>query len=473
MPTFEPRTAETNSDTGELPGAELVRQQLAAGARRSVELQQLQQMAVALSRTMDEDTILDEVARGSVRALGGTGVIILVADEKVARLVTRRHVTTTGDRPLIPFRTDQGALAGSLLGGAPLLLTRDRAEDARAIDETIQTVAGIQALLVVPMVHGRNLIGALVAYSEDRHVFDTDSREFLTTIAISAGTALRSARLYAESERERRQSDAMAEVARAVGESLKVMEVQRLIMRHAMALLRANGASVSVRDGDYLLVEAALGIADVAAGLVIPVQGSLSGDVVRTGAALISNDVAAEQNVYRRNLQLVDVRRAVIVPLRTARGVIGALAVYNREEEFRDEDARILLRLADQVAVAIVNARLFADIQDATREWSSTFDAIGVGMAVVNDEGRVLRCNARARQLVGDGSPLGLVGRPFYQALLGMERPDGDDPLRRAIEEGVRSRSRCQRAEDIRRFEITAVAHQNGGAVVTFDEIEA
>jgi GAF domain-containing protein len=448
--------------------AEAVRLLMEVGERRRVELHLLQQIAAALSRTLDEDTILDEVARGTLRSLGGSGVIVVVADEATGLLMTRRHVSVEGDQPLIPLSAEGGALAAAQLTGEPRLLTRERADAVEAIDLTMGKGSGVEALLVVPMMHGRKMLGAILAYAADRHAYDADTREFLTTLAINAGSSLRNAHLYATSERERRQSDAMAEVARAAGESLKATEVQRLIMRHAVALLKADGACVAVRDGDYLNVESAIGVADVMAGVVVPVSGSISGHVVQSGIACIINDVQGDPRAHRRNLTLVPVRRAVIVPLRTPRGTIGVLAVYNREDEFRDDDARILQRLADQVAVTIVNARLFADIQEATREWSSTFDAIGVGMVVVNDEGRVLRCNTRARQLAGEESPMGPVGRSFYQAILGGE-PGDPDPLRSAMVDGVRQRAVCVSADGTRRFEIAASPHQDGGAVVTFD----
>lgn len=452
--------------------AEAIRRLLAAGEQRGIELHQLQQVAASLSRLLDEESLLDEVARSAWRALGGDGVIVATATAGTHALATRRHAGADGNRPLITLPCDEGALSTSLLAGGPSVLSRARAGDAPVIDAATVELPGVQALLVVPMMQGHTLLGALVAYASSPSAFEAKSREFLVTIAITAGTALRNARLHAESERDRRQSDAMAEVARAAGESLRVAEVERLIMRHAMALLQSEGACVVVRDGDYLLIEAALGIAAVLAGVVIPVQGSLSGRVVRTGEVYIGNDVGAESEAYRRNLALVAVRRAVIVPLRTARGTIGALAVYNREDPFHAEDARILQRLADQVTVAIVNSRLFTDIQEATREWSSTFDALGVGMAVVNEERRVLRCNARARQLSGDTAPVGLIGRPLYTALLGVETVDGPDPLRDAIELGVRARARCRRADGTRTFDIHAAPHQDGGAVVTFDEVD-
>lgn len=441
--------------------------------RRASALQQLQQVAAVLSRTVDEEVILAEVARAMARGMGEASVLVLDAEGDAPDLRARCHLGPVGDLPLIALPAGTPALAEALLSGAPQRLSRDNPAHTAAIDHLQSFVGEIDAVLVAPMMQGRKLLGVLAAYSATRHAFEAELSEFAMTLAATAGAALRTARLYAESERERRQSDAMAEVARAAGESLRVTEVQRLILRHAMALLRASGACIAVRDGDYLNIETATGACDVLAGLVLPVRGSLAGKVVESGEAVISNAVTTEPDVHARTLQLVSLRETVIVPLRTVRGTVGTLGVMNRDGGFDASDARILQRLADQVAVAIVNARLFADIQESTREWQSTFDAIGVGMAVVNDEGRVLRCNVRARQLVGDETTFGLLGRPFYQAVLGRSAPTGDDPLHSAISVGTRLRARCAHEDGRRVFDIVAVPHLDSGAVVTFDLVEA
>ncbi len=450
-----------------------VREMATLGDRRGLALFGLQQLVMALARATEEETILDEVARTTLRVLGARGVLVLDIADNDQRVNIRRRVGDD-DAPFSLPPVDGGdALTEMWRTGTPLLLRREVPADAVLIDATWQREPALHALLLVPMVHGRKLFGAVVTWSDRPGVLDDEARDVATTLAVVGGTALRNVRLLAEGERERRQSEALAEVARAVGESLKLAEVQRLILRHAMALRGAGGACVAVRDGDYIYVESASGIADVLTGVVVPLRASLMGQVVLSGAATISNDVPREPGAYHRNLQLVPVREAVIVPLRTPRGIIGVLALFNRDDAFNHEDARILQRLADQVAVAIVNARLFADIQEATREWSSTFDAIGVGMAVVNEEGRVLRCNARARQLAGDESTYGLIGRPFHGAILGQGHAQPNDPVRLAIEDGARSRGRCPHADGSRVFDIVAVPHPDGGAVVTFDLADA
>jgi GAF domain-containing protein len=444
--------------------------------RRAVALQQIRQLASALSRLADEDPILDEVCRSAQRAAGSVGVVVALTDPKTEHLITRRHTAPDGDRPLFDLHVETGVLADAIRSGETQLVTCGEAgsvEARQAIDATLGDLSGANAVVAVPMMQGRKLRGSILVYALSADAIDAETAEVLGTMGILGGAALSHARLHAESERERRQSDAMADVARAVGESLRVGDVQRLILRHALTLLRGDGACIGLRDGDYLHIESALGIAEVLAGVFVPLHGSLSGWVVEQGTSYISNDVPADPRAYRRNLQLVAVKKAVIVPLVTARGTIGALSVYNRVEDFHEQDARILRRLADQVAVAIVNARLFADVQEATREWSSMFEAIGMGMVVVNDEGRVLRCNTRARQLAGAGAQMALLGRSFYQAILGSDTRPADDPLRSAIEEGVSGRAVWERPATGERFAVHAVAHPDGGAVVTFDTAES
>src|SRR4030095_10588155 len=102
-------------------------------------------------------------------------------------------------------------------------------------------------------------------------------------------------------------------------------EVMRLIMRHALSLLGAEGACVALRRDDYLHVVAAGGSGDLLAGLVLPVRSSISGRAVLTHSPVISNDVPNDPDVSRQAQRLVRIRNTIVVPLTTARRVIGQL----------------------------------------------------------------------------------------------------------------------------------------------------
>ncbi|MFN8583082.1 MAG: GAF domain-containing protein [Gemmatimonadaceae bacterium] len=170
----------------------------------------------------------------------------------------------------------------------------------------------------------------------------------MRVIAAQAAIALSNAQLYAESERERRMSEALAAAARAVGESLRMGEVLRLILRHATALLGADGGGVALLEGDYLHIVSAVGAGELLKGVHLPVYGSVAGRVVREGTTLIVNDAAHDPNVYRVSRRLANIEKVINVPLATVRGPLGVLSVFNRAEPFDEADAVVLRRLADQ-----------------------------------------------------------------------------------------------------------------------------
>jgi GAF domain-containing protein len=246
-------------------------------------------------------------------------------------------------------------------------------------------------------------------------------------------------------------------------------EVVRLVLRHAIGLLHGEGGCVALREGNYLHVVAAAGVAELLAGVHVPLSGSIDGRAVNENTAVIVNDVAVDPSAYRPALRFANLHQAIVVPLATSRGPLGSLSVFNRADGFRMEDARVLQRLADQVAVAIVNARLFEEVTEATRAWTSTFDAIGIGLAIVDDAGRIVRYNGRARQLAAGAGRGELAGLPFYEAILGTSGEPNDRPLERSLRDGVMVRAVLEVPGVARRLQLTAAPHLDRGVIVTFD----
>jgi PAS domain S-box-containing protein len=433
---------------------------------RAERLQLLQQLSNALSRPLDEREIIHELARGVARLVPCDGVVVAFPNLEQQTVTPLVRLVGGEPRPLDPAALTGGPIAEAARTGRPVI-----GVDQESPDELLGGPSA-SSILVVPMLVGIQLFGVIAVHAREANAYASEDAEALLTIAAQAASAISNARLFAESQRERRQSDALADVARAVSESLRTGEVMRRILRHAMALLRAEGSYVAHRQDDYLHVVAAAGSADLLAGVHVPVRGSLTGRVVLDSAAVISNDVPKERDAYRRTQLLVQAQKTVMVPLVTGRGVIGALCVLNRDADFSPEDARILQRLADQVAVAIVNARLYEEVAESTREWSVAFNSIASGMVVIDETGRIGRYNSRAVQLAGFDVPQELVGRQFYEILLHETGAilEGD-PLYRALNEGVVGRATMRATKRNRVFDVIASPHPNGGAVITFDDV--
>ncbi len=104
-------------------------------------------------------------------------------------------------------------------------------------------------------------------------------------------------------------------------------------------------------------------------GHKLPVgQTGIVGFVSATGSPRIALDTGADA-VFFNNPDLPDTRSELALPLRIAGEIIGVLDVQSIVSNvFQEEDTDVLSTLADQVAVAIQNARSFETTQELLKE---------------------------------------------------------------------------------------------------------
>jgi GAF domain-containing protein len=102
-------------------------------------------------------------------------------------------------------------------------------------------------------------------------------------------------------------------------------------------------------------------------------EQGIVGNVTKTGIPRIAMDVG-EDAVFFDNPELPDTHSEMALPLKTGTLIIGALDVQSTERAaFTDEDVQMLSLLANQVSLAIENARLFEE----TRKALSESEAVG------------------------------------------------------------------------------------------------
>jgi PAS domain S-box-containing protein len=111
-------------------------------------------------------------------------------------------------------------------------------------------------------------------------------------------------------------------------------------------------------------------------------------------------------------------------------------------------DAYLVQPVEPVVLVATVRALVRARDAEAsarrlTALWQSTFDAIGDAVAVLDRDGRFLRCNAAMGRLMGQ-PPEALIGQAGVPAIPGADEPDGGWPLGRAGASRVRERTEVE-----------------------------
>jgi PAS domain S-box-containing protein len=446
-------------------------------------LLRLQEAGASLTRSLDEHEIIRELLRQAQLAVRSDGAAVLIPDLDADILITSLRIVRGVERSRSPVRLGDGIVAEVARTGRPVRVGDREADRAReragqTLPLSLYDVVGesdaAASVLAVPVRVGIRLLGVLAVHSTQAAMYAAEDEEVLATMASQAATAIANARRYAESERERRTTEALADVARAVGESLRLGEVLRRILRHTVSLLGVQGACVALRDGDYLHIVASIGSADVLSGVHLPVTGSVIGRSVVSNELIMLNEGCSEPALHRMVQHLSPIQRMVIAPLITGRGTIGSIVVMNRDRAFDQDDGKVLQRLADQVAVAIVNARLFEEVEKATREWKAAFDSTASGIVVLEESLTISRCNVRAAELCGT-TVSALLGRRFGDALVGssvsLDAKTVERAIARALTDGVHTRELVRDDITGRLFSLIAVSHPDGGGVITFDDV--
>jgi GAF domain-containing protein len=165
--------------------------------------------------------------------------------------------------------------------------------------------------------------------------------------------------------------EATSEVAR---DAASVLDLQALLGRVVTLVseqfgLYHTGIFLLDERGEYAVLRAASsegGQKMLARGHQLRVgEVGIVGYVAASGRPRIALDVGADA-VYFDNPDLPETRSEMALPLRARGEIIGALDVQSAEPEaFSDEDVAVLQTLADQVAMAISNARLFQQAQES------------------------------------------------------------------------------------------------------------
>jgi signal transduction histidine kinase len=157
------------------------------------------------------------------------------------------------------------------------------------------------------------------------------------------------------------------EVSRILNSTLDLDTLLRIIIEVVTKAIEAEAASILLLDEKTgeLHFEAATGVvrAEVKP-IVVPLEGSIAGWIFTHEQPLIVNDAHQDSRHYTQadRVTQFDTRSILGVPLQVKGKTIGVLEVLNKRDNspFNELDLETLETLAAQAAVAIVNARLFA-----------------------------------------------------------------------------------------------------------------
>ncbi|HEX5385821.1 MAG TPA: ATP-binding protein [Gemmatimonadales bacterium] len=281
----------------------------------------------------------------------------------------------------------------------------------------------------------------------------------------------------AASQLDRRISElfSLQELSFVLSESIQLDRIADQVARYASRFLQADGALVALAD------DAEAGRLRVAAavGSLARFQGRLAepSDTALVQHAIALERIQVAQGVAAPNVHLlggITVRSAAVAPLRAQGVSLGALAVVDRREgPFTTEDLWLLSTVATQTSVVAANGRLFEMVRRSTEAWETAFNALAEGIAVVGNDGTVIRANRALAALAGVGEAE-LVGRNFFE-IVGGSAELKDGLLQRAAGPERPAPVEVRRERDRHTLRLTAApiagSAMGGAAVILVEDV--
>ncbi len=284
----------------------------------------------------------------------------------------------------------------------PLLIPSDVAGSIRRLG--LESIPGKEALcwLGVPITTGERVLGVIAVQSHvQSSAYDADDVDLLTTIAIQTAVAIENAQLYASTRRRAAELAILNSVSTVVGSSLNLDQVMEAVVGSVGPVVGCQKAAI------LLLQDGGLNFAPTASrGLgqhflqKMPAMLRLGrGEKQAAGGErqpLVVNDARTDPRFeqFRVLIDSESIRAFADMPLHARDHVIGTLAVfYTEPHRFTVADLDLLTTFANQAAVAVANASLYAqtDLALAQRiEELAALEEIGRELTSTLDFNRVI-----------------------------------------------------------------------------------
>ncbi len=194
--------------------------------------------------------------------------------------------------------------------------------------------------------------------------------------------------------------EALQQIGRQVTSILDLDNVLAAVVDAAVDITGAEEGSLLLVDensGELYMRAARNFHEDFVRKFRLPIEDTLPGEVLRTGQPLLIN-TATPKKIKTSYL----VHTLMYVPMTIGDRVVGVLGVDNRRsgQPFSSYHLEMMHALADYAAIAVENARLFADSEVEREKYETLLSSVQDSIIILDQDNRVLLVNPAARAVL-------------------------------------------------------------------------
>ena len=276
-------------------------------------------------------------------------------------------------------------------------------------ERVIQTTFGVNATLFVPLLREGECIGLLSFARKQAGVFRKEEIAQAESFVDQALIAIENVRLFNETKEALEQQQAAGDILSVISSSVAdAQPVFDKILQSCKHLFGGDELDVLLVDEQGMLrIGAYLGDAHdiVAATFPAPVERTPAGRAIRERRVVHWPDLVNGEDVpgvLRKMAKLIGYTSMVFAPMLWEGRGIGAIGVARSTGPFKPKELTMLQTFADQAVIAIQNAKLFNDTQEALEQQTATAEILNVIASSPTDEQPVFDAIVKASMRLAD-----------------------------------------------------------------------
>ncbi|MBT7188812.1 MAG: GAF domain-containing protein [Anaerolineae bacterium] len=242
-------------------------------------------------------------------------------------------------------------------------------------------------------------------------------RDITDELSLLEGQLYKMSRSAAAFEDEHNNMVALTNISQMVNSSLEVDEVLRIAMDTVVKMISAERGFLMLRDGENTMTirtarnweQESINAKESSTSRTIINRVIESGEGILTTDAQEDPRFGAQESIIAHNM-----RSILCVPLKVKNDLIGVIYADNRIRSgiFTEASRTVLTTFANQVAIAIENARLFTSLRHTLAEvtelknlMDNIFASIASGVITADIQDQITLCNKAAEAIIGQSTP--------------------------------------------------------------------
>jgi signal transduction histidine kinase len=339
--------------------------------RRAQQLQILNVITRQLTSTLEPEPLLNSILENAVNILNCEAGSLFLVDAQTDELLFKVTVGPVASN-LVGQRLPPGTgfVGKAVVNREPVIVNNVQGSTQWNPSTDKQTGFVTKAILAVPMEVKDRVIGVIeIINKKDGQPFTIEDQNLLAAFGGQAAVALENARLYTLTDQELNdrveELSVMQRIDRELNASLEVDRAMRITLEWAMRQSRAEAGFIGVMQAKGVRLVAQQGYGSQLTAYdesLIPLDHPALKDALSSGQP--QRITLSGQPGYAF---LAEAFSQMVIPIRREAQVIGLflLESANREERGTSEALNFLSRLSDHAAIALANAQLYDEVQQA------------------------------------------------------------------------------------------------------------